>query len=38
MNSLGFSLAALLMLAVQVTFYFAIAYFATRLAIRHERR
>ena len=38
MSSIGFSLAALLMFAVQITYYFAIVYFATRLAIRHERR
>ena len=38
MDSIGFTLAGLLMLALQATYYFAIVYFATRLAIRHERR
>lgn len=38
MNSLSFTVVGLLMVAVQAAYYFAIVYFATRLAIRHERR
>jgi hypothetical protein len=37
MNSLAFSITTLLFIALQFTFYFAIVYFAARLAIRHER-
>ena len=37
MNSLAFSSAWILIMALQFTWYFAIVYFATRLAIRHER-
>ena len=37
MNYLAFSASWILIMAVQFTCYFAIVYFAARLAIRHER-
>jgi hypothetical protein len=37
MQSLAFSATWILFMAVQFTFYFAIAYFAARRTIRHER-
>ena len=37
MNYLSFSASWILIMALQFTWYFAIVYFAARLAIRHER-
>jgi len=38
MNSIGFKVFPLVILAIYSAALFAIIYFAVRLAIRHERR